>query len=72
MTRHLAQSADHGPAVANVVVDGVFNIPLMKRSGFRPAFAAAVEAATSAGGQLVPPVMGAAAFIMAEVLGIPV
>ena len=60
-----------GSAVANVVVDGVFNIPLMKRSGFRPSFAAAVEATTSSGGQLVPPVMGAAAFIMAELLGIP-
>jgi TRAP transporter 4TM/12TM fusion protein len=60
-----------GSAVANVVVDGVFNIPLMKRSGFRPEFAAAVEATTSSGGQLVPPVMGAAAFIMAEFLGIP-
>jgi TRAP transporter 4TM/12TM fusion protein len=60
-----------GSAIANVVVDGVFNIPLMKRSGFRPSFAAAVEATTSSGGQLVPPVMGAAAFIMAELLGIP-
>lgn len=60
-----------GSAVANVVVDGVFNIPLMKRSGFSPSFAAAVEATTSSGGQLVPPVMGAAAFIMAEFLGIP-
>jgi TRAP transporter 4TM/12TM fusion protein len=59
-----------GSAVANVVVDGVFNIPLMKRSGFRPSFAAAVEATTSSGGQLVPPVMGASAFIMAELLGI--
>ena len=60
-----------GSAVANVVVDGVFNIPLMKRTGFKPEFAAAVEATTSAGGQLVPPVMGAAAFIMAEFTNIP-
>lgn len=60
-----------GSAVANVVVDGVFNIPLMKRSGFRPEFAAAVEATTSTGGQLVPPVMGAAAFILADLLGLP-
>ena len=60
-----------GSAVANVVVDGVFNIPLMKRTGFKPEFAAAVESTTSAGGQLVPPVMGAAAFIMAEFTNIP-
>jgi TRAP transporter 4TM/12TM fusion protein len=60
-----------GSAVANVVVDGVFNIPLMKRSGYRASFAAGVEAAASTGGQLVPPVMGAAAFIMAEFLGVP-
>ena len=59
-----------GSAVANVVVDGVFNIPLMKRSGYRPEFAAAVEANASTGGQIVPPVMGAAAFVMAEFLGI--
>lgn len=59
-----------GSAVANVVVDGVFNIPLMKRSGYRPEFAAAVEANASTGGQIVPPVMGSAAFIMAEFLGI--
>lgn len=60
-----------GSAVANVVVDGVFNIPLMKRSGFKPSFAAAVEATTSTGGQLVPPIMGAAAFILADFLGLP-
>lgn len=60
-----------GSAVANVVVDGVFNIPLMKRSGYRPEFAAAVEANASTGGQIVPPVMGSAAFLMAEFLGIP-
>ncbi|MEW6672557.1 MAG: TRAP transporter permease [Thermodesulfobacteriota bacterium] len=60
-----------GSAVANVVVDGIFNIPLMKKLGYRKEFAGAVEAVTSAGGQFVPPVMGASAFIIAEVLGIP-
>ena len=60
-----------GSAVANVTVDGVFNIPLMKKTGFKPTVAAAVEAVTSTGGQLMPPVMGAAAFIMADFLGIP-
>ena len=60
-----------GSAVANVVVDGVFNIPMMKASGFRPAVAAAIEAMNSTAGQIVPPVMGTAAFIMAELLGIP-
>jgi len=60
-----------GSSVANVVVDGVFNIPLMKASGFRPAIAGAVEAMNSTGGQIVPPVMGAGAFLMAEILGIP-
>ena len=60
-----------GSAVANVTVDGVFNIPLMKKTGFSAPVAAAVEAVTSTGGQLMPPVMGAAAFIMADYLGIP-
>ena len=60
-----------GSAVANVVVDGVFNIPLMKSLGYKKEFAAAVEATTSTGGQVMPPVMGAGAFIMAEILGIP-
>ncbi|MGH2404182.1 MAG: TRAP transporter fused permease subunit [bacterium] len=60
-----------GSSVANVVADGVFNIPLMKRLGYGSRFAAGVEAATSVGGQIVPPVMGAAAFVMAEFLGIP-
>ncbi len=58
-----------GSAVANVVVDGVFNIPLMKKLGYKPEFAAAVEATASTGGQIMPPVMGAGAFIMAEFLG---
>jgi TRAP transporter 4TM/12TM fusion protein len=60
-----------GSSVANVVADGVFNIPLMKRLGYHPRFAAAAEAATSVGGQIMPPVMGAAAFIMAEFVGVP-
>jgi len=59
-----------GSAVANVVVDGIFNIPLMKRMRYRPEFAAAVEATASTGGQIMPPVMGAGAFIMAELLQI--
>jgi TRAP-type uncharacterized transport system fused permease subunit len=57
--------------VANVMVDGPITIPLMKRTGFRPPFAAAVEAVASTGGQIMPPVMGAAAFVMAEYLGGP-
>lgn len=59
-----------GSAVANVMVDGPMTIPLMKRSGFRPHFAAAVEATASTGGQIMPPVMGAAAFVMAEFLAV--
>lgn len=59
-----------GSAVANVMVDGPISIPLMKRSGFPPHFAAGVEATASTGGQLMPPVMGAAAFVMAEFLGV--
>ena len=59
-----------GSAVANVMVDGPMTIPLMKRSGFRPPFAAAVEAVASTGGQIMPPVMGAAAFVMAEFQGV--
>ena len=53
-----------GSAVANVMVDGPMTIPLMKRSGFKPAFAAGVEATASTGGQIMPPVMGAAAFVI--------
>jgi TRAP transporter 4TM/12TM fusion protein len=60
-----------GSAVANVMVDGPITIPLMKRTGFRPPFAAAVEAVASTGGQSMPPVMGAAAFVMAEFLAVP-
>jgi len=55
-----------GSSIANVATTGTFTIPLMKRIGYRPEFAGAVEAAASTGGQIMPPVMGAAAFIMAE------
>jgi TRAP transporter 4TM/12TM fusion protein len=57
-----------GSAVANVMSTGIFTIPLMQRAGYSPRFAGAVEAAASTGGQLVPPVMGVAAFIMADYL----
>ncbi len=60
-----------GSAVANTVTTGTFTIPLMKRIGFEPHVAGAVEATASSGGALMPPVMGAAAFVMAEYLGIP-
>lgn len=61
----------NGSSLANVVSTGNFTIPLMKNVGYRPSFAAGVEAAASSGGQIMPPVMGAAAFIMAEFTGIP-
>ena len=60
-----------GSGVANVLTTGQFTIPLMKRFGYRPVFAGAVEATSSMGGQLMPPVMGAVAFIMAETLNVP-
>jgi len=60
-----------GASVANVVMTGTFTIPLMKKIGYRPQFAAAVEACASGGGQIIPPVMGAAAFVIAEFLAIP-
>ena len=60
-----------GSAVANVVSTGVFTIPLMKRTGYTPEEAGAHEATASTGGQLMPPVMGIAAFVMAELLAIP-
>ena len=60
-----------GSSVANTVGSGSFTIPMMKKLGYKPEFAAAVEASASTGGQLMPPVMGAAAFLMAENLGIP-
>ncbi len=59
-----------GSAVANVVSTGSFTIPLMKRIGYRPVFAGAVESVASTGGQIMPPVMGAGAFIMADMLGV--
>lgn len=61
----------NGSAIANVVTTGAFTIPLMKKIGYNKNFAGAVEATASVGGQLLPPIMGAAAFIMAEVLGMP-
>jgi TRAP transporter 4TM/12TM fusion protein len=60
-----------GSAVANVAGTGSVTIPLMRSIGYKPEFAAAVEAVASTGGQIMPPLMGAAAFIMAEILGIP-
>lgn len=60
-----------GSGIANVVADGPITIPLMKRSGFRKEYAGAVEAVASTGGQIMPPVMGAGAFLMAEMIGIP-
>jgi TRAP transporter 4TM/12TM fusion protein len=60
-----------GSAVANVVTTGSFTIPLMKRIGYRPYFAGAVEACASSGGQIMPPVMGAAAFVIAEFMNVP-
>jgi TRAP transporter 4TM/12TM fusion protein len=59
-----------GSAVANVMTTGTFTIPLMRRIGYPPAFAGAVEAVASTGGQIMPPIMGAAAFVMAEFLGV--
>lgn len=60
-----------GSSVANVATTGAFTIPLMKRVGYEPYYAGAVEACASTGGQLMPPIMGAGAFIMSEFLGIP-
>lgn len=60
-----------GSSVANTVGSGSFTIPLMKSLGYKPEFAGAVEAAASTGGQIMPPIMGAAAFLMAEFIGMP-
>jgi TRAP transporter 4TM/12TM fusion protein len=60
-----------GSSVSNTVGSGSFTIPMMKKLGYKPEFAAAVEASASTGGQIMPPIMGAAAFLMAESLGIP-
>ena len=61
----------NGSAASNVATTGNFSIPLMKRIGYKPPFAGAVESAASTGGQIMPPVMGAGAFIMAEALAVP-
>lgn len=65
------QGTISGSSVANVVTSGAFTIPMMKRLGYRPEFAAAVEASSSTGGQIMPPIMGAAAFLMAEFINVP-
>jgi TRAP transporter 4TM/12TM fusion protein len=64
------QGTISGSSVANVVTSGSFTIPMMKRMGYRNEFAGAVEAASSTGGQIMPPIMGAAAFLMAEFTGV--
>lgn len=60
-----------GSSVGNTVTTGSVTIPMMKKTGYKPQFAGAVEAAASTGGQIMPPIMGAAAFLMAEYMGIP-
>lgn len=65
------QGTVSGSSVANVVATGSYTIPMMKKTGYKPEFAAAVEAAASTGGQIMPPIMGAAAFLMSEFTGIP-
>ncbi len=65
------QGTVSGSSVSNTVGTGSFTIPMMKSLGYKPEFAAAVEAAASTGGQIMPPIMGAAAFLMAESLGMP-
>lgn len=60
-----------GSSVGNTVTTGAITIPMMKRTGYKPEFAGAVEAAASTGGQIMPPIMGAAAFLMAEFVGVP-
>jgi TRAP transporter 4TM/12TM fusion protein len=60
-----------GSSIANAVTTGALTIPMMKKYGFSPRFAGAVEASASCGGQVTPPVMGASAFVMAEMLGVP-
>ena len=60
-----------GSSVGNTVTTGSVTIPMMKKTGYQPQFAGAVEAASSTGGQIMPPIMGAAAFLMAEYMGIP-
>ncbi|RKY03820.1 MAG: hypothetical protein DRP55_00540 [Spirochaetes bacterium] len=61
----------NGSSIANTVTTGSFTIPMMKKIGYHPRFAAAVESSASTGGQIMPPIMGAAAFIMSEFIGVP-
>ena len=61
---------DTGSSVGNTVASGSFTIPMMKKAGFTPEFAGATEASASTGGQIMPPMMGAATFIMMEYLGV--
>ena len=63
------QGTISGSSVANVVTSGAYTIPMMKRLGYKKDFAGAVEASSSTGGQLMPPIMGAAAFLMVEFIG---
>src|SRR5699024_1493355 len=60
-----------GSAMANVIGTGTFTIPLMKKNGFKSEYAAGIEASASTGGQIMPPIMGATAFLIAEIVGIP-
>ena len=60
-----------GSSVGNTVTTGSVTIPMMKETGYKPEFAGAVEAAASTGGQIMPPIMGAAAFLMADIMGVP-
>ena len=71
VTASALQGMISGSSVGNTVASGSFTIPMMKKSGFKPEFAAATEASASTGGQIMPPLMGAAAFIMMEYLGVP-
>ncbi len=66
-----AMGSVSGSAIANVVTSGAFTIPLMKRVGYKPHEAGGIEAAASTGGQVLPPIMGAGAFLMAEYTGLP-
>lgn len=70
VTASALQGMVSGSSVGNTVASGSFTIPMMKKSGFKPEFAAATEASASTGGQIMPPLMGAAAFIMMEYLGV--
>lgn len=71
VTASALQGMVSGSSVGNTVASGSFTIPMMKKAGFKPEFAGATEASASTGGQIMPPLMGAAAFIMMEYLGVP-